>query len=72
MAEYMELDNTPPKKPTYTVTTTLVDGGILTCTNSTGAEPKLNFLLIGFDDHTIIIPDHQIRVVTIKQNGEMK
>ena len=68
----MELDNTPMRKPTYTVTITLVDGEVLTYTNSTGAEPKLNFLLVGFEDHRIILLDHQIRVVTIKQNGEMK
>ena len=58
---------------TYTVAVTLIDGGMLTYTNSTGAEPKLNFLLIGFEDHTVILPDHQIRVVTIQPNkGEMK
>ena len=54
----------------YTVAVTLIDGGMLTYTNSTGAEPKLNFLLIGFEDHTVILPDHQIRVVTLQPNKE--
>ena len=58
---------------TYTVAVTLIDGGMLTYTDSTGAEPKLNFLLIGFEDHTVILPDHQIRVVTVRPNkGETK
>ena len=73
MADYEDIDKGTERIPTYTVSVTLIDGGVLTYTNSTGAEPKLSFILIGFEDHTVILPDHRIQVVTIKRNqGETK
>ena len=73
MVEYKDIDKGSWTTPTYTVAITLIDGSMLVYENSTGATPKANFLLIGFVDHTIILPDHQIQVVTIRPNqGETK
>lgn len=71
MVEYEGID--PKEKivvPTYNVAITFLDNETLLYRGVRKTEPRQNFLLVGFEDHTIIIPDHQIKVATVRLNQE--